>query len=204
MIERKSDRVPKLRWNPGTVLCPCPVVMVTCQCEDSKPNIVTVAWIGTICSDPPMLSISVRPERHSHRLITESGEFVVNVPTLDLTRATDYCGVVSGKEVDKFERTGLTAAPAVVVRPPVIQECPLNIECRVARTLDLGSHTMFLAEVVAVQAEASLMTAEGRLAFERAGLIAYAHGHYYALGKTLGHFGYSVRKRPATRARTRR
>jgi flavin reductase (DIM6/NTAB) family NADH-FMN oxidoreductase RutF len=182
-------------WKPGTMLCPLPVVMVTCVGREGRPNIFTVAWTGIVCTDPPMLSISVRPERYSYELLQETGEFVVNIPSVREVRATDLCGVISGREVDKFERTGLTPAPASVVSAPLIRECPVSLECRVTQTLSLGSHTLFLAEIVATQVSKSLMTASGRLALEKAGLAAFAHGHYYALGKHLGHFGFSVRKK---------
>lgn len=189
----------KIAWKPGTVLSPLPVVMVTCGgVGELKPNIITIAWAGTVCSDPPMLSISVRPERFSYRLIRELGEFVVNVPSLRQARATDWCGVASGRDTDKFAATGLTPAPALKVRPPIIEECPVNIECRVRNTLELGTHVMFVAEVVAVQVTAELVDAKGKFRHERAGLLAFAHGGYCALGRNLGHFGWSVRKKPAT------
>jgi flavin reductase (DIM6/NTAB) family NADH-FMN oxidoreductase RutF len=133
-------------WKPGTMLCPLPVVMVTCVGREGRPNIFTVAWTGIVCTDPPMLSISVRPERYSYELLQETGEFVVNIPSVREVRATDLCGVISGREVDKFERTGLTPAPASVVSAPLIRECPVSLECRVTQTLSLGSHTLFLAE----------------------------------------------------------
>ena len=182
-------------WKPGTMLFPVPVVMVTSVDKDGRPNICTVAWTGTVCSDPPMLSISLRAERYSHELIKASREFVVNVPSVKQVRATDYCGVVSGREVDKFEKTELTPAPASKIKTPLILECPLNLECRVKRTLELGSHTLFVAEVLAVQVNTALVTPSGRLALEKAGLAAYAHGGYYALGRKLGFFGYSVQKK---------
>jgi flavin reductase (DIM6/NTAB) family NADH-FMN oxidoreductase RutF len=193
--DRKFASLKKLNWKPSTLLYPAPAVMVTCVAADGRPNIITIAWAGTTCSDPPMLSIAVRPDRYSHALIRESGEFVVNIPSAALVWATDYCGVTSGRDVDKFAKTRLTPVPALIVKPPIIAECPINIECKVAQMFDLGSHTMFLAEVVAIQASEDLMTKDGRLALERAGLFSYTHGHYYALGKRLGHFGYSVRKR---------
>ncbi|HPS01167.1 MAG TPA: flavin reductase family protein [Candidatus Sumerlaeota bacterium] len=182
-------------WKPGTMLCPLPVVMVTCAGRDGRANILTVAWTGIVCTDPPMLSISVRPERYSYDLIQETGEFGVNIPSVREIRATDLCGVISGRDGDKFERAGLTPAPASIVSAPLIRECPVNLECRVTQTLALGSHTLFLAEIVATQVSKSLLTASGRLALEKAGLAAFAHGHYYALGKHLGHFGFSVRKK---------
>lgn len=198
----------KVLWKPGTMLSPVPVVLVSCADASGRPNIITIAWTGTICSEPPMLSISVRPERYSHRLIRESREFVVNVPSVREAKAVDYCGVVSGRDVDKFKQTGLTAGPASKVGAPILVECPVNIECRVRQEIELGSHTMFIAQIVAVQADERLITPHGRLAIERAGLIAYAHGHYFALGRDLGFFGFSVqrrksvRKSPARRLRT--
>jgi flavin reductase (DIM6/NTAB) family NADH-FMN oxidoreductase RutF len=189
----------KCVWKPGAMLFPLPVVMITSMGKDGRPNICTVAWTGTICSDPPMVSISLRKERYSYDIIRGSREFVVNVPSVRQIRVTDYCGVVSGREVDKFEKTGLTPAPASAIKTPLILECPLNLECSVKKTLDLGSHTMFIAEVVAVQVNAGLMTPSGRLALEKAGLAAFAHGGYYALGKKLGFFGYSVQKKKSSR-----
>ena len=187
--------ISKQVWKPGTMLFPLPVVMITSVDEKDRPNICTVAWTGTVCTDPPMLSISLREERYSHDLIKASGEFVVNVPSVEEVRATDYCGVVSGRDVDKFKETKLTPAPASAVKPPVILECPLNLECRVKKTLKLGSHTLFVAQIVTVQVTAELMTPTGRLALEKAGLAAFAHGGYYALGKKLGFFGFSIQKR---------
>jgi flavin reductase (DIM6/NTAB) family NADH-FMN oxidoreductase RutF len=185
----------KHSWKPGNMLSPVPVVMASCGGTKSwKPNLITIAWIGSVCSDPPMLSISLRPDRHSHDIIKTTGEFVVNVPSLDQARATDWCGVVSGRDTDKFAATGLTPGPALKVGCPIVRECPLNIECRVRKILPLGSHTLFLAEVVAVQVSASLVDSKGRLNLEKAGLMAFAHGHYFALGRHIGHFGFSVRK----------
>jgi flavin reductase (DIM6/NTAB) family NADH-FMN oxidoreductase RutF len=142
-----------------------------------------------------MLSISVRPERHSYSIIRQTGEFTVNLPTVRQVKATDWCGVVSGREHDKFEKTGLTSAPGLEVQCPAVLECPVNIECKVRQTLELGSHTMFVAEVVAVQVSENLIDAKGKLCLEKAGLIAYVHGAYFELGNYLGHFGFSVRKR---------
>jgi flavin reductase (DIM6/NTAB) family NADH-FMN oxidoreductase RutF len=190
----------KKSWKPGNMLSPVPVVLVSCGgIGDWKPNLITIAWIGSVCSDPPMLSISVRPERYSHAIIKATGEFVVNVPSADQARTTDWCGVVSGRDADKFSVTGLTPAPALKVGCPIVAECPLNIECRVKKSLPLGSHTLFLAQVVSVQVSSGLVDDRGRLNLQRAGLIAYAHGHYFALGRHLGHFGFSVRKDRKTR-----
>jgi len=183
------------------MLCPVPVVMVSCVQSGARPNIVTVAWAGTVCSDPPLLSISLRKATHSHGIIMASREFVVNVPSIDQIKAADLCGVISGRDEDKFARTGLTPAEATTVAAPIIAECPLNLECKVHRVLELGSHTMFIAEVTAVQASEYLITGSDRLALEKAGLAAFAHGEYYALGKKLGFFGYSVRKRKSARKR---
>jgi flavin reductase (DIM6/NTAB) family NADH-FMN oxidoreductase RutF len=192
----KSERFKKQSWKPGNVLWPVPVVLVSCGgTEDWKPNLITIAWAGSVCSDPPMLSISVRPERHSHAIILATHEFVVNIPSPRQAKAVDWCGTVSGRDVDKFAETGLTPAKALKVRCPIITECLLNIECRVQKTLKLGSHTMFLAEVVAVQVSSTLLDTKGRLRVEKGGLLAFAHGQYFELGRCLGHFGFSVRKR---------
>jgi flavin reductase (DIM6/NTAB) family NADH-FMN oxidoreductase RutF len=189
-------RIEKLNWKPGNVLSPVPAVLVSCGgTQEWKANLITIAWTGSICSEPPMLSISVRPERYSYDIIQATGEFAVNVPSLRQAKATDWCGMVSGRNVDKFNNTGLTPAPAVKIQCPIVLECPLNIECRVQQALKLGSHTMFAAEVVAVQVTSSLLNTRGRLCLERAGLLAFAHGQYFALGRTIGRFGFSVKKR---------
>jgi flavin reductase (DIM6/NTAB) family NADH-FMN oxidoreductase RutF len=186
----------KKTWKPGNMLSPLPVVLVSCGGNKGwKPNLITIAWIGSVCSDPPMLSISVRPERYSHAIIKSTGEFVVNLPSADQAKTTDWCGVVSGRDTDKFSAAGLTPGPALKVGCPIVLECPINIECRIRKSLSLGSHTLFLAEVAAVQVSLDLVDAAGRLAIEKAGLFAFAHGHYYSLGRHLGHFGFSVRKR---------
>jgi flavin reductase (DIM6/NTAB) family NADH-FMN oxidoreductase RutF len=194
MIRR--ERSAKTVWKPGNVLSPAPAVLVSCGgTAEWRPNLLTIAWAGNVCSDPAMLSISVRPERYSYPIIAAMREFVVNVPAAAQARTVDWCGVVSGRDLDKFAGAGLTPAPALKVRPPIVLECPLNIECRVRKSLELGSHTMFVAEVVAVQVTEALIDARGRLRIEEAGLLAYAHGNYFALGRELGHFGFSVRKR---------
>ena len=194
--------VKKHAWKPGNMLSPVPAVLVSCGgTKKWKPNLITIAWVGTVCTNPPMLSISVRPERYSYDIINETGEFVVNIPSAKQAKATDWCGVVSGRDHDKFEKTGLTAAPALQVSCPIVQECPVNIECRVTQTLRLGSHVMFIAEVVAVQASAELVDAKGKLCLEKAGLIAYVHGAYFELGRYLGHFGFSVRKKSSSKPR---
>ena len=190
----------KQAWKPGNVLSPVPVVMVSCGGAGELPaNIITIAWTGSVCSDPPMLSIAVRPERHSHGLIKATGEFVVNLPSRSQARVTDWCGMVSGSKVDKFAETGLTAAPAIAVGSPIILECPVNIECRVSQHLALGSHDLFLAEVVAVQVSAHLLDEQGKFRLDKAELIAYGLGHYYSLGSAIDHFGFSIRKKTTPR-----
>lgn len=182
-------------WKPGNMLYPLPVVMVSVADRNGKPNIITVAWAGTICSDPPMVSISVRPERYSHAILKETGEFVINLTTRDLCFATDYCGVKSGRDVDKFKEMHLTALPASVVKAPLIGESPVNLECRVTEVKSLGSHDMFMAEVVAVQADEKYMDEKHKFHLEWADPITYSHGTYYTCGDRLGSFGYSVRKK---------
>lgn len=182
-------------WKPGNMLYPLPAVMVSVADREGNANILTVAWTGTVCTNPPLVYISVRPGRYSYHMIKESGEFVINLTTERLTRATDYCGVRSGKDVDKWEVCGLTKGRAVSLdHAPVIQESPVNIECKVRNVQELGSHHMFLAEVTAVQAEEDYMDENGRFDLNRTGLMAYSHGEYLGLGKKLGTFGYSVKK----------
>lgn len=176
------------------MLYPVPAVLVTCQDAAGRDNLLTVAWAGTVCSNPVMLSISVRKERYSHHMILETGEFVVNLTTRKLLRAVDYCGVKSGRDTDKFEALGLLKAQAETVRPPVLADSPVNIECKVTRVLELGSHDLFLAEVTAVQVDERLLDEKGTLHLEKAQLLAYSHGAYFALGEQLGTFGYSVRR----------
>ena len=182
-------------WKPGNMLYPLPVVMVSLAVAEGHPNIITLAWVGTVCTNPPMVSISVRPERYSYPILKETGEFVINLTTKDLTFATDYCGVKSGRDVDKFKEMGLTAIPASVVKAPMIGESPVNIECKVREIKPLGSHDMFLADVVAVHADEKYMDETGRFCLDQAEPIAYSHGTYYSLGEKLGTFGYSVKKK---------
>lgn len=185
----------KESWKPGNMLYPVPAVLVSCRDKKRNDNVLTVAWAGTICSDPAMLSISVRKERHSYPMLKESGEFVVNLVTSDLVWATDYCGVKSGKDEDKFQNAKLTKGEAELVNAPIIMESPVNIECKVKQVIELGSHDMFLAEVVNVQVSDTYMDEKGTFHLEDADLVAYSHGRYYALGEQLGSFGYSVRKK---------
>lgn len=182
-------------WKPGNMLYPLPAVMVSTADKKGEDNIITVAWTGTVCTNPAMLYISVRPERYSYHMIRESGEFVVNLTTERLAKATDWCGVRSGKDTDKWKETGLTRGKAVNLKfAPIIEECPVNIECRVTEVKELGSHHMFLAEVMAVQADMSCMREGGKFELNAAGLIAYSHGEYFSLGKSHGNFGWSVKK----------
>lgn len=199
------DAVPdKLSWKPGTMIYPLPVVMVSCGATPEEYNIVTVAWTGTVCTDPAMCYISLRPERHSHAIISRTGEFVINLTTKALARATDWCGVRSGRDHDKFAEMGLTPVAARVVQTPAIAEAPVSIECRVRQVLPLGSHDMFLADVVNVLVDARYVDERsGRLDLERAGMMAYCHGEYFRLGDVIGHFGWSVRKRKKRPSRGR-
>ena len=190
----------KIEFKPGTMLNPVPAVMVSCGDGDVK-NIITIAWTGIINSDPPITYVSVRRERFSHDIIERTGEFVINLTTEKLVFATDYCGVRSGRDVDKFKEQKLTPSESRVVKCPSIGESPVNIECRVIEKKEYPTHDMFIAEIVSVSVEEELMDEGGRLCLERAGLVAYNHGQYYALKKTeLGKFGYSVMK-PKTRKR---
>lgn len=182
-------------WKPGNMLYPLPVVMVSVADKDGRNNIITLAWVGTVCSEPPMVSISVRPERYSYSILKETGEFVINLTTKELTFATDYCGVKSGRDVDKFKEMHLTALPASEVKAPLIAESPVNIECRVREVKPLGSHDMFIADVVAVHAEERYMDEKHKFHLDRAEPIVYSHGTYFGCGEELGTFGYSVRKK---------
>ena len=182
-------------WKPGNMLYPLPVVMVSCQRPEERPNIITVAWAGTICSDPAMLSISVRPERHSYGIIRDTGQFVVNLVNEDLVFATDYCGVKSGRDVDKYEEMHLTPLPSRHIAPPGIAESPLNLECQVTQVIPLGSHDLFLARILGVTADGRYMDEKGKFNLNQSRLVAYSHGEYFALGEKLGSFGYSVRKK---------
>lgn len=177
------------------MLYPLPVVMVTVADRAGRPNIITVAWAGTVCSDPAMVSISVRPERFSHQILMDTGEFVINLTTRELAFCTDYCGVRSGREVDKFQEMHLTAEPASMVKAPLIGESPVNVECRVTEVKSLGSHDMFLAQVLAVHADEKYMDEKRKFHLEWAEPITYSHGAYFTCGESLGTFGFSVRKK---------
>ena len=182
-------------WKPGNMLYPVPAVMVSCAVREGRKNIITVAWTGTICSEPAMVSISVRPERYSYDMIRKTKEFVINLTTKDLTYATDWCGVKSGRDVDKFKEMKLTAAKGnQLLYAPIIVESPVNIECKVIETAELGSHTMFIAEVLDVMVSEKYMNESGKFELNKLGLVAYSHGEYFALGEKIGKFGYSVKK----------
>lgn len=185
----------KETWKPGNMLYPVPAVMVSCGRPDEMPNIITIAWAGTICSDPAMVSISVRKERYSHPIIKETGEFVINLVTKDLTYATDYCGVKSGRDVDKFKEMKLTPIKASKVSCPMIAESPVNIECKVTDIKELGTHDMFIAEVVAVNVSKEYMDEKGKFNLNSTHLVTYSHGEYFELGEKIGKFGYSVQKK---------
>lgn len=185
----------KAVWKPGTVLYPVPVVMVSCGTEE-KGNIITVAWAGTVNSDPAMTYVSIRPSRQSFDLIKNSKEFVINLVTKDLAYACDYCGVKSGRDVDKFKEMKLTAKKGEVVDAPIIYESPVNIECRVKEIIPLGTHHMFLAEVVSVSVSDEFLDKTGKFHFNKTEPVCYSHGAYFAIGEQLGTFGYSIKKKP--------
>ena len=186
----------KQEWKPGNMLYPLPAVMVSCQRPGEKPNIITVAWTGTVCTNPPMAYISVRPERYSYDIIRETGEFDINLTTEKLAEAVDYCGVRSGRDTDKFQDMHLTPEPSSKIGAPKIGECPVNLECVVEKVEELGSHHMFLAKVVAVHVDEAYMDEKGKFHLNQTGLLAYSHGEYTGLGKKLGTFGWSVKKAP--------
>ncbi|MGN0368599.1 MAG: flavin reductase family protein [Wujia sp.] len=182
-------------WKPGNMLYPVPAVMVTVGDGKGNDNVLTIAWTGTVNSDPPMVSISVRKSRYSHELLTKNGEFVINLISKDLCFAMDYCGVRSGRDEDKFEKMHLTKEDSATVSVPSIKESPVNIECKVTQVLELGSHDMFLAEVTAVRADEAYMDETGKFDLNQANLVAYSHGQYFTLGEYVGKFGYSVQKK---------
>lgn len=184
----------KVFWTGGTLLSPVPPVMVTCGTIES-PNIITIGWTGIVNTKPPMTYISVRPERYSYDIIKQNGEFAINLTTSKLVKKADFCGVKSGENVDKFGRCGLHAIPAKKIRAPLIEESPLSLECVVKQVISLGSHDMFLAEIVGADIDERYIDSKGKLNLQQCGLAAYAHGEYFALGRKLGDFGFSVRKK---------
>lgn len=185
----------KINFKPGNMLYPLPAVLVSCGSIDATPNLLTVAWAGTICTNPPMVSISVRPERHSYPLIRDSGEFVINLTTKALAYATDYCGVRSGRDVNKWKDCHLTPIPADTVSCPLVAESPVNIECHVTEIKELGSHHMILAKVTAVHVDDTYLDDKNTFHLNNSNLLAYSHGTYFTLGEALGTFGYSIQKR---------
>ena len=182
-------------WRPGNMLYPVPAVLVSVADSAGKDNLITIAWTGTVCSDPAMTYISVRKERYSHHMLKENKEFVINLVSKEICRAADFCGVRSGCDLDKFEATGLTREKASTVNVPLVKESPVNIECKVTQVLELGSHDMFLAKVTAVQVDESLLDEKGKLDLNKAHLVAYSHGEYQTFDNILGTFGYSVKKK---------
>ncbi|MBR0512499.1 MAG: flavin reductase family protein [Ruminococcus sp.] len=181
-------------WKGSTLLAPVPAALVTCGTIE-QPNVLTIGWTGIVCTRPPMTYISVRPERHSHDIIKQSGEFVINLTTSAMCRETDFCGVKSGRDTDKLSACGFHTVPAQKVAPPLIEECPLSLECKVADEKLLGSHTMFLAEIIGIDVDERYIDSKGKLNLQQCGLMAFAHGEYFALGRKLGDFGFSVRRK---------
>ena len=196
----------KQDWKPGTLIYPLPAVMVSCGTTPEEYNIITVAWVGTLCTTPPICYISIRPERHSYEIIKRNMEFVINLTNKDLAKATDWCGVRSGKNNNKFEVMNLTPGKSKVINTPIIEEAPISIECRVKEIIPLGSHHMFVADIVNIQADNKYFDpTTGKFEMEKANLIAYAHGNYYELTKHIGKFGWSVEKKKVnSKAKKRR
>ena len=194
-MQESKKQTGKQVWKPGNMLYPLPAVMVSCADKNGNSNILTIAWAGTVCTNPPMVSISVRPERYSYDMIRKTGEFVINLTTKDLVFATDYCGVVSGRDVDKWKEMNLTKVMGSEVNVPYIKESPVSIECKVRSVEELGSHHMFLADVVAVHCDDAYMDEKGTFHLEKADPLVYSHGQYYATGEYLGKFGYSIQKK---------
>lgn len=205
-INRESGQAKssgKTDWKPGNMLYPVPAVMVSCMRQGEKPNIITIAWAGTICSSPAMLSVSIRRERYSYDIIKETGEFALNLVTADLVRAADYCGVKSGRDVDKFADMKLTPCSLTNISAPGIAESPVILSCKVTEIKPLGSHDLFLAEVVGVTVDSRYMDEQNKFHLNQSKLITYSHGEYFELGKKVGSFGYSVRK-PEKKSKDRR
>lgn len=191
----------KQKWKPGNMVYPLPAVLVSCGDKKGNINVMTAAWTGTICSDPPMVYVSVRKERHSHHMIQETREYVINLTTEKLAWTADFCGVRSGRDLDKFKEMKLTPVQGELQYAPMIEESPVSIECRVTNVMELGSHDMFMAEVTAVYADEQYMDEKGTFHLEKAAPMVYSHGQYYGLGRHLGGFGYAVRKKPAKKGK---
>jgi len=184
----------KIKKNPYTALFPCPVILVTCIDSKGEPNIITLAWAGTVCSEPPTIGLGIRPKRYSHSLIENSKEFVVNIPTTKILKEADYCGVTSGKYVDKFFETKLTPEEADKIRAPLIRECPVNIECVLKEKISLGAHDLFLGEIVQVHIDQNILDEKGKIDFAKAYPFTYNQGEYWSLDKKLGTYGFSKQK----------
>jgi len=182
-------------WKPGTMVYPLPAVLITCGDKPENYNVLTIAWTGTICSEPAMTYVSIRPSRLSHEIIKRTGEFVINLTTTKLAFATDFCGVKSGRDINKFERLKLTPIEAKHVKAPLLEESPINIECQVTEVKKLGTHDMFMAKVLCIHADDKYMSKTGAFDLRKAEPLCFSHGKYYALGKYLGHFGYSIKKK---------
>lgn len=182
-------------WKAGNMVYPLPAVLVSCGKYGEEENALTVAWTGTICTNPAMCYISVRPERHSYNMIKDSGEFVINLTTKDIVKAVDYCGVRSGAKENKLKKMGLTTAKGTKVSAPIIEQCPVNIECKVREIKELGSHHMFIADVLGVNIDDKYLNESGKFELNKSDLLIYSHGEYYNLGELLGSFGYSVKKK---------
>lgn len=191
----------KQKWKPGNMVYPLPAVLVSCGDKKGNINVMTAAWTGTICSNPPMVYVSVRKERHSHHMIQETREYVINLTTEKLAWAADFCGVRSGRDLDKFKEMKLTPVQGELQYAPMIEESPVSIECRVTNVMELGSHDMFMAEVTAVYVDEQYMDEKGTFHLEKAAPMVYSHGQYYGLGRHLGGFGYAVRKKPAKKGK---
>ncbi len=184
----------KITKNPSTALYPCPVVLVTSVAANERPNIITLAWVGTVCSDPPVIGIGIRPERHSYKLVKNSGEFVVNVPNADILKEVDQCGVVSGRDVDKFSDTGLTPTPAENMKAPLILECPVNIECTVMNEIPVGAHHLFLGKIVSVHISQEFLNENNRIDFAKVAPLVFNQGEYWILKRKIGCCGFSKKK----------
>ena len=185
----------KIKKKPYTALFPCPVVLVTSIDSTEDPNIITLAWVGTVSSEPPMVGLGIRPTRYSHKLIKDSKEFVVNIPPTKFIQETDYCGVTSGKDVNKFSKTGLTPEKAVYVKAPLIRECPVNLECTLKEMISLGAHDLFLGEIVQIHIDEQVLDEKGSLDFTKADPFVFNVGEYWSLNKKIGTYGYSLKKR---------
>ena len=194
----------KQKWKPGNMVYPLPAVLVSCGDKNGNVNLMTAAWTGTNCSDPPMVYVSVRKERYSHHMIKETGEYVINLTTEKLARATDFCGVRSGRNMDKFKEMKLTPVFGELQYAPMVAESPVSIECRVTNVMELGSHDMFMAEVTAVHVDEQYMDEKGTFHLEKAAPLVYSHGQYYGIGKHLGGFGYAVRKKPVKKSKVKK